>query len=155
MGVFRSVSWDLLFPPTYCLNAENRFFYLRKAFKFLRFLKWHSMDSLNKTFKHQHVSWLIMRPLSGKPFGLQMYSWLARSLKQYRQCTYYSLRMFRGKLFTTSKVYKIWTSFPPTICISAIKMVVYIAIKPQAGKQGKDCRRGREKNLTQNHSIPL
>lgn len=53
----------------------------------------------------------------------------------------------RGKLFTTSKVYKIWTSSPLTVCISAIKMVVYIAINHKLESRGKIVGGGREKNL--------
>ena len=47
------------------------------------------------------------------------------------------------RLFTTSKVYKIWTSFPLTVCISAIKRLFIQQSSPQAG----ECRGERTQNV--------
>lgn len=48
-------------------------------------------------------------------------------------------------LLTTSKVDKIWTSSPLTVCISAIKMIVYTAINHKLESREKIVGGGEKK----------
>lgn len=78
---------------------------------------------------------------------------LTKSLQQCRQCAEYSPRMFTE---VSCLLPQIWTSSPLTVCISAIKMIVYIAINHKLESREKIVGGGEKKKvLTQNHSIPL
>lgn len=148
VGVLKVSAWIYFFlqlKAFYTALFDN-LFYSKQALTFLGFLKW--LDPLNKSFK---TSGCLMGAHHETSIRVALWLanvfWLAKSLKQYRQCPHYSLWMFTEvSCLLPQKSTK--SGLPPSNSMYfSNKKVVYTAIKPQAGKQGKDCRRRREKKL--------
>lgn len=95
VGVLKVSAWIYFFLQlkAFYTALSDSLLYSQKALTFLGFLKW--LDSLNKSFK---TSGCLMGAHHETSIRVALWLanvfWLAKSLKQYRQCTHYSLWMF-------------------------------------------------------------
>lgn len=155
VGVLKVSAWIHFFLQlkAFYNSLPDGLFYLKKALTFLGFLKW--LDSLNETFKtsgclmpHHETSIMVA-------LWFANVFWLAKSLKQCRQCTHYSLWMFTEvSCLLPQKSTK--SGLPPSnsMYFSNKKGCLY-SNQAASWKAGERLWRRREKNSTRNHSIPL